>query len=758
MPQLLIELFSEEIPARMQVQAARDFERMARERLAAQGLLPEALKTFSGPRRLTLVAEGLPAAQGDRHEEQKGPRVGSPDAAIDGFLRKTGLTRDQLTERDGVWFAHIHRAGRPTPTIVAEMVEEIVRNFPWPKSMTWGRGTLRWVRPLKRILCVFDGEVVPFSIDGIEAGDVTEGHRFMGSGKPFKAKDFDRYAEGLEKHFVVLDPEERKTRILEQAKTLCFARNLELVDDEGLLDEVAGLAEWPSPVLGDMDPVFLDLPPEVIRTSMRTHQKYFAVRDPATGKLAPHFVTVANIEAADGGKVIAAGNAKVLSARLSDAKFFWDEDRKVKLEDRLEKLKGVTFHAKLGTLAERVERLEILAKAIAPRVGADPAKAVLAAHLCKADLTTGMVGEFPELQGLMGGYYAREEKLSNVVADAIRDHYRPVGQTDEAPDTPVTMAVALAEKLDTLTAFFAINEKPTGSRDPYALRRAALGVIRILLGSEARAPIRELVADWYGSLRCFVDPGRALYVSTKRTTGYLGPKYRAPSEVFETYVEEFDAALLEGTPLVVETRDDFDIRFDRAAKAGEAPEGKVLYTFRPYGEVAEEVLAFLADRLKVLLRDQGKRHDLVDAVFALGDDDLVRIVARVQALSDFLTTEDGANLLAGYKRAGNILKAEEKKGALPAGAAAPMAGASAEEAALIAAISLAEPEVARALQHEDFAGAMRALSGMRRPVDAFFEKVLVNSEVAAERENRLRLLAQVRDAMGEVADFSLVNG
>lgn len=758
MPQLLIELFSEEIPARMQVQAARDFDRMVRERLAAEGLLPEGLKTFSGPRRLTLVAEGLPIAQGDRHEDRKGPRVGAPDAAIEGFLRSTGLTRDKLVEKDGVWFAHIHRAGRPTAEIVAEILDQVIRSFPWPKSMTWGRGTLRWVRPLKRIVFIFNGEVVPFSIDGIESGDITEGHRFMGSGKPFKVKDFDSYRDKLAAHFVILDPEERKDRIMDGARTLCFARNLELVDDEGLLDEVAGLAEWPTPILGDMDPDFLDLPPEVIRTSMRTHQKYFAVRDPASGKLAPHFLTVANIEAADGGKEIARGNGKVLSARLKDARFFWDEDRKVTLEQRLEKLSGVTFHAKLGTLAERVERLEILAGAIAPRVGADVSKAVLAARLSKADLATGMVGEFPELQGLMGGYYAREEKISPVVADAIRDHYRPVGASDEAPDTPVTMAVAIAEKLDTLTAFFAIDEKPTGSRDPYALRRAALGVIRILLGSEARAPVRELVADWYKSLRCYVDAGRALYVSTRRTTGYLGPKSRAPSEVFQTYVGEFEAALLEGKPYVVSTDEDFDIRFDRTAQAGEAPEGEVQYEFRPYAVVADEVMSFLADRLKVALRDQGKRHDLVDAVFALGDDDLVRIVARVEALDGFLTGGDGPNLLAGYKRAGNILKAEEKKGAMPAGPAVAMPGAPKEEGDLIAALAGAEAPVARALQDEDFAGAMRALSALRGPVDAFFEGVLVNSENAAERENRLRLLVQVRDLMERVADFSQVTG
>ncbi len=650
----------------MQVQAARDLERMARERLAEQGFLPEAMTAFAGPRRLTLVIEGLPEAQADRTEERKGPRVGSPEKAMEGFLRSTGLTMDQLVEQDGVWFARIERKGRPTPEIVAEMVEAIVRSFPWPKSMTWGRGTLRWVRPLKRIVCLFDGTVVPVSIDGIESGDVTEGHRFMGKAQPFRVKDFDTYRDGLAAHFVVLDVEERKARILDAARTLCFARNLELVEDEGLLNEVAGLAEWPTPVLGDMDPDFLDLPPEVIRTSMRTHQKYFAVRDPATGGLAPHFITVANIQAADGGAAIAAGNAKVLSARLSDARFFWDEDRKLRLEDRLEKLEGVTFHAKLGTMSDRVARITDLARSLAPRVGADPDAAAQAARLAKADLVTGMVGEFPELQGLMGGYYAQAEGLPADVAAAIRDHYKPQGPSDAVPAGPVGAALALADKLDSLTGFFGIDEKPTGSRDPYALRRSALGVIRIVLEGGIRLPLRELAGD--------------------------------------------------------------------------------------------DLVAFFADRLKVLLRDQGKRHDLVDAVFALGDDDLVRIVARVEALDGFLTTEDGTNLLAGYKRATNILKAEEKKGAMPSGPAVAMAGAPAAELALVQALAGVEPQVAQALAAEDFVAAMQALSGLRGPVDAFFEQVLVNAEDPAERDNRLRLLSQVRDAMGRVADFSQVTG
>jgi glycyl-tRNA synthetase beta chain len=669
MPQLLLELFSEEIPARMQAQAARDLERMAREKLAAEGLLPEALTAFAGPRRLTLVAEGLAAAQAERHEERKGPRVGAPDQAIEGFLRSAGVAREQMIEKDGVYFAHLHRPGRPTQKIVAEMVEAIVRNFPWPKSMTSGVSRLRWVRPLQRILCVFDGEVVPLTIDEFAAGDLTEGHRFMGSTQAFRARNFDDYADGLARNFVVLDPEERKERILDAARTLCFARNFELVEDEGLLDEVAGLAEWPTPVMGDMDPEFLDLPPEVIRTSMRVHQRFFAVRDPATGFLVPHFVTVANIEATDGGKTIAAGNARVLSARLADARFFWTEDQRVRLEDRLEKLKGVTFHAKLGTMYERVERITALAGDLAPYVRDDEGtkvNALVAARLCKADLGAGMVGEFPELQGVMGAYYAEKEGLEPEIVDAIRWHYRPQGPKDDVPVQAAAATVALADKLDTLVSFFAIDEKPTGSRDPYALRRAALGVIRILLATRTRLPLKTFVSD--------------------------------------------------------------------------------------------DLLAFFADRLKVLLREQGQRHDLVDAVFALGDDDLVRIVSKVNALEGFLGTEDGKNLLAGYKRAVNILKAEEKKAPLPTGEPTEMAGGPPEEAGLVIAIGHMEIEVGKTLAKEDYAAAMRELAALRPAVDAFFDKVLVNSEVASERENRLRLLVKVRDAMGRVADFSQITG
>ena len=679
MPQLLLEIFSEEIPARMQGQAARDLERMAKERLAEAGLAFESLRTFAGPRRLTLVVEGLPAAQADRVEERKGPRANAPEQALAGFLRSTGLTRDQLVERDGVLFAEIARTGRPTPEIVAEMVDAIVRGFPWPKSMRWGYTALRWVRPLKRILCLFDGQVVPLAINEITSGDLTEGHRFMGTDQaPFAVRDFDSYAKALEGHFVVLDAADRKRRIIEGARAACAARGLELVEDEGLLDEVSGLAEWPAPILGHMDPAFLDLPPEVIRTSMRTHQKYFAVRDPRTGRLAPHFLVVANVEAADGGAVIAAGNARVLSARLSDARFFWDEDRKIPLEDRLKRLEGVTFHAKLGTMAQRVDRIVALAREIGPLVGADPEVAAQAARLAKADLATGMVGEFPELQGVMGGYYAREEGLPDAVADAVRDHYKPLGPGDTVPTGPVSVAVALADKLDTLVGFFAVDERPTGSKDPYALRRAALGVIRIALENRVRFGLTtELVKH--------------------------------------------------------------------ALVTGDLPTG---------------LIDFFADRLKVTLRDQGKRHDLVDAVFALGDDDLVRIVARVEALDAFLATEDGTNLLAGVKRAANILRAEAKKNPDESyeGLFDPVLASAPEESALAVAVSRARDALDYRVPAEDFAGAMTALAALRAPVDAFFDKVLVNDPDPAVRLNRLRLLSQMRDAAGQVADFSLVTG
>ena len=669
MAEFLLELFSEEIPARMQRQAADDLARLMRAQLQEQGIAFDKLSTYAGPRRLTLVAYGLPLSQADRLEERKGPKTNAPEQALAGFLRSTGLTREQLVERDGVLFAVIERKGRQTSEIIAESVEKIVRGFPWPKSMRWGAGTLRWVRPLQRILCLLDGRIVPFEIDGLISGDVTEGHRFMGDPAPFPVTDFADYETKLAARHVVLDAAERKRRILDGARAVCAARGLDLVEDEGLLDEVSGLAEWPTPMLGDMDPAFLSLPPEVIRTSMRTHQKYFAVRAPGQPGLAPHFVTVANIAPADGGRLILAGNAKVLAGRLSDARFFWTEDRKLSLDARLDKLKGVTFHAKLGTLFQRVQRIEALARRLAPVVGADPDLAARAARLAKADLGTGMVGEFPELQGIMGGYYARGTE-PDAVADAIRDHYKPQGPADTVPEAPVTVAVALADKIDTLTGFFSIDEKPTGSRDPFALRRAALGVIRLILANRVRVGLRSL----------------------------------------------FPA------------------------------------------ETADDLGLFFADRLKVMLRDEGRRHDLVDAVFALGDDDLVRVVDRIEAATAYFQQQDIGELLAGYNRAASILKAEARKGPLPEGAVRVLPGAPAAEAELIGNLVHIAPVVEAAVRDEAFARAMGALGDLRAPIDAFFDQVLVNDPDSGVRDNRLKLLIQIRATFHLVADFSLIGG
>jgi len=684
MPQLLLELFSEEIPARMQAGAARDLERLAGERLAVDELEFSGLKTFAGPRRLTLVVDGLAAEQPSRVEERKGPRVGAPPAALDGFLRSAGVEREALTDRDGVWFAAIPRGGRPTADILGEMIVAIVRGFPWPKSMTWGGGDLRWVRPLQRILCVFDRAVVPLTVGELASGDLSEGHRVLGSRRPFRARDFDEYREALAGHFVVLDAAERKQRILDGARAACATRGLELVEDAGLADEVAGLAEWPIPILGEMDPRFLDLPAEVIRTSMRTHQRYFAVRTIA-GALAPRFIVVANIEAPDGGALIAAGNARVLAARLEDARFFWNEDRKHSLAEHAEKLRGVTFHAKLGTLFERAERIGALADQIASKLGADPRLAFLAGRLAKADLATQMVGEFPELQGVMGGYYAQAEGLDAQISTAIRQHYKPLGPGDTIPSEPIAVCVALADKIDTLAGFFRIGEKPTGSKDPFALRRMALGIARIVLAQSAPLPLRPLIA-------------------------YAGAAFRAVSDKPE------------------------DAKF------------------------IDEVMDFLLDRLKGLMRDEGRSHDACEAIFALGDDDLRRVAGRVGALDAFLAAEDGADLLAGYRRASNILEAEAKKGPLPAGPPARAAGPANEESALLDALGAARPTLEHALLNEDFPAALSAIALLRGPVDAFFDKVLVNSEIPGERDNRLRLLAEVQRSMRKVADFSRICG
>lgn len=688
MPDLLLELFSEEIPARMQRRAAEDLKSLVTNALVDAGVTYEGAKAFSTPRRLTLHIAGLTAGSKPTREERKGPRVGSPEKALEGFLRGAGLASIDEAQivsdpkKGDFYVAVIEKPGRATADIIAEAMPGIIRNFPWPKSMRWGAGQLRWVRPLHSIVATFgpeteEPEVVPFEIDGIVSSNTTRGHRFL-SPDAFEVRRLDDYADKLEKAKVVLDADRRKDIIVNDARNRAMALGLELVEDEGLLEEVAGLVEWPVVLVGSFDEAFLDLPDEVIRLTIRANQKCFVLRDPATGRLSNRFVAVSNIVASDGGATIIAGNEKVIRARLSDARFFWETDLKAPLESRLPKLDSVVFHEKLGTQGARVNRLEALAREIAPLVGADVEKAARAARLAKADLPTQMVYEFPELQGQMGRTYAERQGEDASVARAIEEHYKPQGPSDAVPTDPVAVAVALADKLDLLTGFWAIDEKPTGSKDPFALRRAALGVIRIVLENGLRLSLSRLLV-------------------------------RA-----------------------------------NAAMA----------------EAGGDLLAFFADRLKVHLREQGARHDLIDAVFALeGQDDLLMVVRRVEALGAFLATEDGANLLAGSKRAANILRAEEKKdGVVISGA--PHADHLAEpaEIALAAAIDTARAEIRSALSREDFAGAMTALAGLRAPVDRFFDDILVNAEDANLRLNRLRLLAEIREATREVADFSKIAG
>jgi glycyl-tRNA synthetase beta chain len=744
MPQLLLEILSEEIPARMQAKAEADLVKALMDGLTGAGLIPEGIKGFSGPRRLVAVVEGLPVKSADVVEDIQGPKEGAPQPAIDGFLRKAGLKSiseahlHDVPKKGRIYVAHVRKPGKETAALVAELVPSIIRGFHWPKSMRWGNGDLRWVRPISRILCTFDGEVVPFEIDGIKSDNITEGHRVMSRG-PFKVRRFEDYEDVLKnKGRVILDREERKEIILTEAKQLCAAQNLELVDDIGLLEEVAGLAEFPVVIIGDMDKSFLDLPPEVIRLSMRTHQKYFAVRYPqekggAEAKLAPKFIVVANLDAADGGTKIAEGNSRVLSARLNDARFFWDNDRKVNLADRHPKLDNIVFHEKLGSVARKVDRVARLAKELAPVVRADPNLSERAARLAKCDLVSDMVGEFPELEGIMGRYYAALQSEPSSIANAIRDHYKPKGAGDETPTDPVATSVAIADKLDTLLGFWAINEKPTGSKDPYALRRAALGIIRIIL--ENRIRLRLLSATAKPMARVAVAIVMVPEASKRETIQKL-----------------YDMGLLseaQGNRLLQESSESLDqIRDEMTSEAAmDVQFAKV-----------KDLLSFFADRLKVHLREQGARHDLIDAVFALGEDDLVLIVKRVEALGQFLDTEDGKNLLAGSKRAANILKAEEKGGETFEGKVDAAKLQQAEEKALYAALEKTAPEASAALEKEDFAGAMRALSKLRGPVDAFFDKVTVNADDPVLRANRLRLLAQIRDALNRVADFSKIEG
>jgi glycyl-tRNA synthetase beta chain len=694
MSELLIELFSEEIPARMQVRAGEDLKRLVGEGLTAAGLTFATARAFSTPRRIALVIDGLPAMSPAVSEERKGPRVGAPEQALAGFLKAAGLAA--ISEADIVkdekkgdyYVARIEKPGRKATDIVADVVPAVLAKFPWPKSMRWGSGTFQWIRPLHSIICLLDGKVVPFEVAGLASGHTTRGHRFHGN-TTFKVKSFDDYVTQLTAHKVMLDPAARMASINEAAHAAAKAAKLQLVEDEALVAENAGLTEWPVVLMGSFDKEFLEVPGEVLTTSMKQHQKCFSLRDPKTKKLANKFILVSNLTATDGGQQIIAGNEKVIRARLSDAKFFWEQDLKKPLDEMANELAGITFHEKLGSQKDRVERIAELAAQIAGAVDADPQDARRAAQLAKVDLVSGMVGEFPELQGLMGRTYAEKAGTKADIARAIELHYKPKGPTDVVPKEEdgdsVAIAVALADKLDTLVGFWAIGEKPTGSGDPYQLRRAALGIIRIVLENDLRMPVGKQVLQHLAQTK----------VSTK-------------------------------------SRD----------------------------STTEDLLAFFADRLKVHLKEKGARHDLIDAVFALpGQDDLALIVKRVEALGAFLATDDGANLLAGVKRASNILAIEEKKDKTTyTGEPDGELLVEPAERALASAIAKAKFDTNAAIAVESFTGAMNALAELRAPVDAFFEKVTVNVPDPALRANRLKLLSEIRAATLNVADFSRISG
>jgi glycyl-tRNA synthetase beta chain len=745
MPDLLLELFSEEIPARMQARAAEDLRKAVTDRLVGAGLVYEGAKAFVTPRRLTLSVHGVPARQPDLREEKKGPRVGAPDNAIAGFLKAAGLksideAKVQPDKKGDFYVAVIEKPGRAAIEVIGEMLPDVIRGFPWPKSMRWGEqskapGALNWVRPLHSIVATFgpeteEPEIVPFAVGGIAAGNETRGHRFLAPA-PFTVRRFADYAQKLDKAKVVLDAERRRDIILTEAKQLAFAQGLELIEDDGLLAEVAGLVEWPVVLMGSFDEKFLRIPQEVIRATIRNNQKCFVLRDAAYAKLVDKFILVSNLEAEDGGQAIVAGNERVIRARLSDAKFFYETDLKTRLEDRLPKFKDIIFHEKLGTQAERIERIERLAGELAPLVGADVEKAKRAARLCKADLLTEVVGEFPELQGLMGKYYAEAQGEDEAVAHASEDHYKPRGPDDLVPSDPVSIAVALGDKIDILVGFWAIDEKPSGSKDPFALRRAALGVIRIILDNTLRIPL------W----KTFRDRGIVLrnHWADKEINEMSSVLTSLPSEI-------------RGTSEVAEL-----------AKKYPKPEKVVELWSKAFWDStgdADNLLSFFAERLRVYLRDQGARHDLVDSVFTLrNQDDLVSIVRRVEALGKFLDTEDGKNLLAGYKRATNIIRIEEKKdGREYAGKPVENLLELSEEVTLAREIELAKVETAKAITLEDFESAMRRMARLRPSVDAFFDKVTVNVDNKDLRENRLILLNEIRAATRAVADFSKIEG
>ncbi len=722
MPDLLIELLSEEIPARMQAKAAEDLRRMMTEGLVEAGLTYAHAVAFATPRRLTLAVEDLTDRSRAVREERKGPATTAPEVAIQGFLRSTGLALDQLERRADkkgeVLFAVIEKPGREAAGIVAEVLDRVIRDFPWPKSMRWGSGTLRWVRPLQSILCLLvreEGpEVVPFEIEGITAANTTRGHRFHAP-QGFSVTSFEDYEAKLKRAHVVLRPEERRERIRHDAATLAFAQGLDVVEDEGLLQEVAGLVEWPVALMGRIEDEFLSLPAEVLRTSMKEHQKFFSVRSPRTGRI-EGFVTVANIEPSDRGQTILAGNAKVLRARLSDARFFWENDLRVAtsgMKEWEEGLRAVTFHNKLGSQWERIERIRALAREIAPEVGADPHLADQAGRVAKLDLRSAMVGEFPELQGLMGRYYTAAAGLPPEIAAAAEEHYSPLGPNDAVPTAPVSVAVALADKIDTLVGFWAIDEKPTGSKDPFALRRAALGVIRLVLNKGQRLNLLAICEPHLMRVRKQEEARR-----------------------------------------LAAADDSYGISGTATGTVSLVHEGRSVPT------VLLDLLAFLHDRLKVFLRDQGIRHDVIDACLAMpGNDDLVLLVRRAEGLAAFLKTDDGTNLLQGFKRAANLLaQAEAKDGVEYSYGADPKWAEYEEERALFAALDAAEIRIRPAMEREEFAEAMSALASLRGPIDAFFGAAQVNTENQVIRRNRLNLLSRIRRLCLEVADLTRVEG
>ena len=787
MAEFLFEIFCEEIPARMQVRAGEDLSKALVDGLKKAGLSVENEHCYTGPRRLVFTAD-IPLRSPDISEERKGPRVGSPEQALAGFMRGAGISdiseaQIRTDPKKGDYYvAVIEKSGEDSGTIIAELIPTLMNNFPWPKSMKSGRSNFRWVRPLSRMICVLDGKIIDFEVGGVKTGNTTEGHRRHGKG-PFTVKNFVDYRKQLEgKGHVMICSCERKTKILEDARKACTDKGLELVEDEGLLNEVAGLAEWPNVILGDMDSSFLELPGEVIRLSMRTHQKYFAVRDPKTGELAPNFIVVANQAAPDGGEAIAKGNSKVLSARLADAQFFQSEDAKKNLIDYYEKLDTVVFHKKLGSIRDKAERVAALARELAPKVGADADKAEQAAKLAKCDLVTHMVVEFTSLQGQIGAQmYRREHDLPLVIpassaaptanaesedrsplkagmtkgggftaadhadiAAAIEQHYKPQGPSDAVPTNPVAVAVALADKLDTLVGFWAIDEKPTGSKDPFALRRAALGLVRIILENDVR-------------LKLHSDTELPLLIMVADMKMYIATTGQKRREIKKQYALQNDIPI-EKLDDLIEIYEDTEALFDRnnPKQKAKTPSLREDWLEFPFETKANDLLAFILDRLKVYLRDKGIRHDIIDAVFANGEDDLVAIVKRVTALQSFLETSEGENLLAGYKRAANILKAEAKKGELPTGDIDTLSQTEARD--LQHALSKAKGEIETALAVESYSTAMTALSELRGPIDAFFDNVMVVSEDKKERENNLRLLMLIRDTARQIADFDKVGG